>query len=186
MPPGQAEALSRSLRSQRLKWAWLLAIPFFFFSHATPKTLLAGAALSLLGLLLRGLAAGSILKDQTLATTGIYGRVRHPLYMGSFLIGMGLSLASGVWWIPLFVLLLFLWVYGLAIRAEETRLELQFGEEYLTYRKRVRAFFPNLGSPREGTVAGAFRSYLYLRNKEWQAALGVAAALLLIWLKTVI
>jgi hypothetical protein len=186
MPPGQAEALSRSLRSQRLKWAWFLAIPFLFFSHATPKTLLAGAALSLLGLLLRGLAAGSILKDQTLATTGIYGRVRHPLYMGSSLIGMGLSLASGVWWIPLFVLLLFLWVYGLAIRAEETRLELQFGAEYLTYRNRVRAFFPDLGSPKEGAVAGAFRSYLYLRNKEWQAALGVAAALLLIWLKTVI
>ena len=65
--PGQApEALSRSLRSQRLKWAWLLVIPFLFFSHATPKTLLAGAALSLLGLLLRGLAAGTILKDQTI------------------------------------------------------------------------------------------------------------------------
>lgn len=186
MPPKTAEVLPRSFRTQRLKWAWFLLLPFLLLSQPTPKALLLGGALSLVGLLLRGLAAGSILKDQLLATSGVYAWVRHPLYAGSLLVGGGLSLASGAWWIPLVFLFLFLGVYGLTLSAEEKRLEIRFGEEYLVYRRRVGAFFPNFRSHRGGAVEPLFRSHLYLRNKEWQAALGVASAFLLLWLRMVV
>ena len=51
--------------------------------------LLLGTPLSVLGLLVRGWAAGSIDKDQELTTSGPYAYLRNPLYLGTFLIGTG-------------------------------------------------------------------------------------------------
>ena len=124
---------------------------------------------------------------------GPYAHLRHPLYLGSFFTGLGLALAGGRWFFPPVFLLLFIWVYGRAIRAEDRTMETLFGDSYRRYRREVPAFVPRLrrhkvsvgGAVGDGgsvSVSGPGLG-LYLRNKEWQAALGTAAGFGLLWAK---
>ena len=172
-----------SFRSQRLRMTWLLVFPFLFLSRPSPRVLLVGALISLAGLLLRGLAAGFIHKDRELATGGPYSRLRHPLYVGSFLLGLGLALAGGRWWLPVIFSGLFIWLYGRAVGAEEKELELRFGEPYEAYRGQVSALIPRLGRSHTHTSSLGFRFWLYRRNKEWQAALGALVGYGLLWVR---
>jgi protein-S-isoprenylcysteine O-methyltransferase Ste14 len=172
-----------TLRTQRLKLVWLLAIPFLLLSTPSALTLLVGAVVSFPGLLLRGLAAGSIHKDQELATGGPYRHLRHPLYLGSFLLGLGLALAGGRWWFPFLFSCLYFFLYRRTIRAEEVGLESLFGEEYVAYRESVPAFVPRPRGHDPPTSSPGFRHRLYRRNKEWQAAAGAAVGFGLLWVR---
>jgi protein-S-isoprenylcysteine O-methyltransferase Ste14 len=94
-----------------------------------------------LGRRFSGLVA--IQSGHTLATTGIYGTIRHPSYLGAlvFLLGWALAFRSGVG-----VLLTALTVAPLVarIRAEETLLRAEFGAEYDAYRARTSRLIPGL------------------------------------------
>lgn len=78
-------------------------------------------AVSFVGLIIRITTVGYVpgctsvreTKEQvaeTLNTTGIYSIVRHPLYLGNFIIWFGLSLILFKWWFTLIVCLV-CWVY---------------------------------------------------------------------------
>lgn len=83
-----------------------------------------------------------------LVTDGLYGYVRHPLYLGSFLLGTGLCLILGDA-VLLGVFLVFFWVsHGLVIRREEADLESLFADRYRTYRREVPALLPRLALPK--------------------------------------
>lgn len=115
-----------------------------------------------------------------MAVGGPYSLVRHPLYVGSFLVGTGLAWASGQWWLLLLFFVFFAWLYGTTISREEAKLEGLFGDEYLDYRRRVPPLLPRIsgrptGPDPEGTGVEGFRPWLYWRNKEWQAAAGTLA-----------
>jgi protein-S-isoprenylcysteine O-methyltransferase Ste14 len=170
-----------TLRTQRLRLVWLLALPFLYMSLPHPRTLLLGLPFSLSGILLRSWAAGSIQKDRELATGGPYGHLRHPLYLGSFLLGFGLSLAGGRWWFPLLFSALFIWVYRRTVLAEEAELTRRFGEGHESYLRQVPSFLPSFGG-HEAPGPG-FSFPLYRRNKEWQAALGALVGYGLLWMR---
>ena len=76
-----------------------------------------------------------------LVKIGIYNYIRHPQYIGFFLITLGMMLE---WFtlplIILYVLLLFLY-YRLA-KKEENDMEKEFGKEYTEYKKRTKMFIP--------------------------------------------
>jgi len=163
--------------------AWFLALPFLYLSRPSPRTLLLGALISLFGLLLRALAAGSIHKDRELATGGPYSRLRHPLYLGSFLLGLGLALAGGRGWFPILFLGLFVWIYRRTIQAEEAELMLRFGEDFVSYRRQVPAFAPRFRPFVPPNPSPGFRFWLYRRNKEWQAALGALVGYGILWVR---
>ena len=129
------------------------------------------------------MAAGSIHKDRELARTGIYGTIRHPLYLGSFFLGLGLTVAGGSGWIVLLFLVLFVLVYRRTIRVEEGELARRFGSAWEAYRRRVPPFVPLPGRRSPPSSNGSFRSTLYLRNKEWQASLGALVGFALLWVK---
>jgi hypothetical protein len=172
-------------RGFRTKSAWLVALPFLALARPTASALMAGAVLAVLGLLLRGWSAGTIRKDEALATTGPYAHLRHPLYVGSFLIGIGLGIAGGHWLWPLLVSAYFAALYRRTVVEEGERLTTLFGERYLTYAASVPAVVPRLRPRRGGEKAsspssGGFTWRRYLRNREWEALLGVAAALALL------
>jgi hypothetical protein len=186
MAPNPGDPRRPGLRTQRLKFVWLLAVPFFFFALPTPGALMAGSGVALLGLALRALAAGTIEKDRTLAKGGIYGHFRHPLYVGSFLAGSGLALGGGRWWFLPTFMALFLLIYGRTIRGEERELEALFGGDYEEYRRGVPAFFPRVVPGLPSRHGKGFRFSLYLRNKEWEAALGVAGGFALLWIRMVV
>ncbi len=94
-----------------------------------------------LGYRFSGLVA--IQPGHTLVTSGVYGVIRHPSYLGMFInaLGWGLAFRSGVG-----VLLAALMVPPLLarIRAEETLLRSQFGVEYDAFRARTSKLIPGL------------------------------------------
>ncbi len=69
-------------------------------------------------------------KAHTLNTTGMYSIVSHPLYLGNFLIWLGVALFAHTWWFVLIVILAF-WIYYERIMfAEEEFLRTRFGAEF--------------------------------------------------------
>lgn len=94
-----------------------------------------------LGRRFSGLVA--IQPEHRLVTTGIYGVIRHPSYLGLLVnaLGWGLAFRSGVG----VVLTALLIVPVLArMRAEEALLEQHFGEEYEAYRARTSRLIPGI------------------------------------------
>jgi protein-S-isoprenylcysteine O-methyltransferase Ste14 len=75
-----------------------------------------------------------------LVTGGIYGYVRHPMYLAVLLCAVAASLAYGVAWKWLLTALLAL-LLGVKWQREE-RLLLQRFEQYAAYRERTRAIVP--------------------------------------------
>lgn len=180
--------MALTLRKQRLRLTWLLAVPFVLLARPTPGSLLVGIALALPGLVFRALAAARIHKDRVLATRGPYAHLRHPLYLGSFLVGLGLVVAGGRWLFPPLFVVGFLWLYRRTIEAEERALEERFGEAWRVYRDTVPFLLPRLRGWRNGPLPAETREpalrpglALYLRNREWEAALGTGAGFALLW-----
>jgi protein-S-isoprenylcysteine O-methyltransferase Ste14 len=82
-------------------------------------------------------------KGERLVIEGVYSHIRHPQYVGLFLITIGFliqwpSLTTLIMW----PILIFAY-YRLALR-EEKEVEMQFGREFLDYKRRVPAFIPKL------------------------------------------
>lgn len=166
-----------SSRRVRLGAAWLLILPFLWFARPTGRSLWIGGVLAAVGLCIRALSAGHIHKERVLTTTGPYAHTRNPLYLGTLLLGLGVTAAGGRWiWVGLFVA--FFWVvYGRTIRAEADKLQGLFGDAYAQYAQAVPLFVPRLTPYREpgtGCPAG-FSPARYRRNREYQALLGALA-----------
>jgi len=104
---------------------------------------LAASGFGMIAMGTRRFAAAGTNIPPTLPTTalvvdGIYGRTRNPLYLGTTLIYLGLSVAAGsLWAIRLVVPLL--WVINVGVvKREERYLERKFGDAYRDYKARVR------------------------------------------------
>lgn len=100
--------------------------------------------LILAGTFVRFVSLGTIFKNETLATKGIYSRCRHPLYLGSSLLFVGLGLILNdadyaFWYVGLPYIMVF---FGIAIRKEERFLREKFGEEFDQYKKSTPALLP--------------------------------------------
>ncbi len=81
---------------------------------------------------------------QSLNTTGIYSLVRHPLYLGNFLMYLGISmLTCSTAFVSVFVLVY--WIYYERIMyCEEQFLQRKFGEAFLSWASQTPAFIPRL------------------------------------------
>jgi protein-S-isoprenylcysteine O-methyltransferase Ste14 len=159
----------------RVPLGFLLGVAYLIFSQPTPKLLVVGSALALAGILVRAWAAGCLDKNQSLATGGPYAHTRNPLYLGSLMMGAGFAVAGGSWILGVALIVLFLLVYWPVMRREEAYLGQQFGEVFARYSSAVPFFFPALG-PRIAS-GGPFQWKQYRKNREYQAALGCAAAI---------
>jgi protein-S-isoprenylcysteine O-methyltransferase Ste14 len=158
---------------------------FLFFARPTPRALLIGAAVSILGLALRAWAAGHIRKNAELATSGPYAFTRNPLYLGSFLLGLGFTIASGQLLLGLLFAGLFLGIYLPVMRVEASTMAQLFGSRYEAYKRSVPLFFPRITPFRESESARTrFDGTLYLRYREYRAALGLVVAWGLLLIKT--
>ena len=78
----------------------------------------------------------------TLNVSGMYSQVRHPLYLGNFLITLGIVMFVEVWWFVLIYMLAF-WIYYERIMfAEEEYISGKFGETYSEWSEKTPAFIP--------------------------------------------
>jgi protein-S-isoprenylcysteine O-methyltransferase Ste14 len=82
-------------------------------------------------------------KKPKLVTTGLFGRVRHPMYMTAFLMGIAMFLATG-YTLVLIASVVWLVVMRFYTDVEEKVLIEEFGKQYEEYRKRVPRFVPRL------------------------------------------
>lgn len=169
--------MALSLRKLRLRAVWLLIIPFLWLARPTPALLVAGGGLATVGLLIRGWAAGLLRKEQVLATDGPYAHTRNPLYLGSFFLGLGVTLAGGQWYFVVIFVAFFLGIYGRTMRSEAELLEGLFGDAYRHYAGNVPLLFPRLTPYRapEAAEPGAFTFERYRGNREYEALLGAIA-----------
>ena len=169
------EKKKRLLQRIRVPLGFALAILLILLARPTLFSLAIGGMIALIGLLIRAWAAGHIRKFETLATTGPYSFTRNPLYFGSFLLAAGFAVAAGVWWLALTVAMLYLSIYYPVMRVEEGDLRSKFGGEFEMFAANVPPFFPRL-TPWRKMDAG-FDFQLYLKHREYEAAIGASAAL---------
>jgi protein-S-isoprenylcysteine O-methyltransferase Ste14 len=167
----------------RVPLGFLCGALFLLFAKPRPATLIAGAIISLSGLLLRAWAAGHIRKNSALATSGPYAFTRNPLYLGSFLLGVGFTIGSGRWQLGIPFALLFFGIYLPVMRVESATMTQLFGDSFLHYARAVPLFYPRLTPYRSGDVRAEFDTSLYMRYREYRAALGLLIAWGLLVLK---
>ena len=124
--------------------------------------------------------SGRNTKEQRAAvlnTLGTYSVVRHPLYLGNFLIIFGLLLSTGLWHITLIGALAFALYYERIMMAEEAFLLSRFGEDYLRWSKMTPAFFPRFARWRKPTLGFSWRMVLRREISTW---LGFVSAALFV------
>jgi len=148
------DKLVHDLRHRRYRFRQFVGILFLFVLTAVGEPLAAwfwaGVVAAALGMLVRWWASGHVRKDKQLATTGPYGYVRHPLYVGNHLITLGFCLASGLWWSFLAWGLIALVFYPGTIAHEDEVLHRLFGSDWEAWRARTRALIPRLSPYRPG------------------------------------
>jgi protein-S-isoprenylcysteine O-methyltransferase Ste14 len=156
----------------RVPLGFACALVFLYFARPTTWTLIAGAAIALPGLFLRAWASGHLRKNEALATTGPYAYTRNPLYLGSFLIGLGFTIAAGQVLLVIIFIAMILGIYLPVMRVESATLASLFGKKYERYAKEVPLLFPRF-SPYRRTSDAGFDRNLYFRYREYRAAIGV-------------
>lgn len=161
----------RLLQRFRVPLGFLLSAVFLITARPTWLTLAIGGAVALTGLLIRAWAAGHIHKYERLAVTGPYSHTRNPLYLGSFILAVGFTVAGNVWWLSLVTAALFLGIYWPVMRVEEEDLRERHGADFEEFAANVPLFLPRLTPWKKGDSGFDFQ--LYLKHREYQAALGL-------------
>ena len=162
-------------RKVRLRIGFLFGIAYLVFARPTAGGLLLGLPVALSGLMIRGWAAGHIVKDARLTTSGPYAHTRNPLYFGSFLLAAGFAVAAH-WSLLLVVIALFIFIYGPTIALERNEISSRFPAEYASYEANVPAFVPRFTPWYGQTSEDSFSFSRYMRQREWQAGLAFVAA----------
>lgn len=160
----------------------------FLFATPTPVLFAVGAALAVLGELLRIWACGHLRKNQRVVKTGPYAHVKNPLYLGTCLILLGVVLAAStpdrgsasryllLLFLPFALGVFFFYYLPYKFRVEGDRLRRRFGPEWDEYDRRVPDFlpspFPRVAEP------GRWDAGLVVENSE----VGMAILILLAFL----
>ena len=147
------------------------SIVAIWLAQPTRQSITVGAAIALVGEALRIWAAGHLEKGREVTASGPYRMTRHPLYVGSTVIGIGVAVASASRIVAVLVAAYLALTLSAAIRTEEADLTSKFGSRYPQYR--------------EGLAPAANRRFSVQRafaNREYRAVAGLALALaLLAW-----
>ena len=109
----------------------ILVSVFCFFTPLEPILLYqieVGYVIAIIGLTIRLIASGYVLKNKELSTTGPYSYVRHPLYTGNLILLIGLAIINGLWWSFLIGFLFAIFYYPTAIEYEYHKAVTDFAE----------------------------------------------------------
>jgi protein-S-isoprenylcysteine O-methyltransferase Ste14 len=158
---------------------FILAIPVIYFTDITnlsePAILvftMLAIALSLAGFIVRAITIGSTPAGtsgrntregqvaEQLNTTGIYSVVRHPLYLGNYLMWIGIVAFTYNIYFVIIISLAYWLYYERIMFAEERFLEKKFGQDYLDWSLKAPAFVPAFGKYRKSTMVLSLKSVL--------------------------
>jgi protein-S-isoprenylcysteine O-methyltransferase Ste14 len=156
----------------RVPVGFVLLVTFAWLARPSQTSIQIGIPIAILGLLLRGWAAGHLAKNQELAMSGPFAYLRNPLYLGTLIAAAGLIAAARSFWLVIVFAGGFVIVYLPAIELEEQHLRTLF-PDYAPYAARVDRFLPL------GRWQGPRRHFswsLYRRNEEYKALAGFLIA----------
>ena len=157
---------------------FFIAIPFIFLTDYSDITdakekiyTIISVLLSSLGFLIRFYTIGTTPKGtsgrntkeqvaEVLNSTGIYAIVRHPLYLGNYLIWIGIATFVFNPFFFLLVSLLFFIYYERIMFAEERFLEKKFREEYLNWANKIPAFIPDFSLYKKSLIPFSIKTVL--------------------------
>jgi len=143
-----------------------------WLARPTSESLAAGFAVAAAGEGLRIWAAGHLDKGREVTMSGPYRFTRHPLYLGSTIMGVGLAVAAHSVAVAALVLGYLGVTLAAAISREEAHLTEKFGAVYPAYR--------------EGVARGDARRFSVGRvveNREYRALVGLVVAFALLALR---
>lgn len=169
---GRAPSSPRAgLARWRVPLGFAAALLVLWLARPTPHTLQIGLPIAVLGQLLRIWAAGHLEKSREVTSSGPYRFTRHPLYLGSSVMGAGLAVAANHWAVAVLILGYLVTTLRIAIRTEEAYLRATFGDAYDRY---AVGTLP--------TVSRRFSLERAWRNKEYRAPIGlVLLGVFLFW-----
>jgi protein-S-isoprenylcysteine O-methyltransferase Ste14 len=150
----------------RVPLGFAFGLVVLWLARPTPRTLAVGAVVAVTGELVRIWAAGHLEKGREVTSSGPYALTRHPLYLGSTLIGVGLVIAAADVWVAIVVLGYLVVTYTAAIRTEEAHLTEKFGAAYPQYRA------GQMSVKRPFSLERALKT-----NREYRAVIGVLVVL---------
>ncbi len=158
---------------------WLLAIPVIYFTDAyfmdpALKTgiLIFAILCSVAGFVVRAITIGTTPAGtsgrntregqvaEALNTTGIYSTIRHPLYLGNYLMWIGIVIYTFNIYFVIIVSLAYWLYYERIMFAEERFLEKKFGRAYLDWSLTALAFIPALRNYKKSNIPFSFKSVL--------------------------
>ena len=181
------------LAKPRFLIVYVLAVCFFLIARITEVHLRWGIFFVVLGESLRFWANGYVghvkvnrtaetgknPKAGQLVTAGPYAFVRNPLYLGSFIIGLGFCVIVGQIWFLVAALGTFLIVYRRKIVEEEDVLFHEWGEAFKRYQDAVPRLFPTWKRYHEAQGKWSWRGIA--ASKEWKTVLWAAVFMILIY-----
>jgi len=115
-------------------------------------------------------------------SSGPFGFVRNPLYLGNIALWVGFAVSARLLWLAPVIVVLLGFEYHAIVRWEEGLLEARSGDEYRTYAARVPRWFPALGSRPSERRAGSFSWHDTLFS-ERGTLIAIASGYVVLWLK---
>jgi protein-S-isoprenylcysteine O-methyltransferase Ste14 len=163
----------RRIARLRVTIGFIAGIVVLWFAEPSPRSLAIGAVVAAAGEAVRVWASGHLEKGREVTMSGPYAFTRHPLYLGSSLIGIGLAIGAANIVAAVLVLAYLGITLTAAIRTEEAHLTAKFGEAYPAYR-----------DGRAGGERRHFSAARVMRNREYRALLGLVFVLIVLGWKT--
>ncbi|MEW6127623.1 MAG: isoprenylcysteine carboxylmethyltransferase family protein [Acidobacteriota bacterium] len=179
----------RLAQKLRVTLGFVIVPLLFIAARPTLGGLIIGFLISVLGLGIRAWASGFLKKNQELTVSGPYAFTRNPLYLGTFIMAMGIALSTNSLWFIAVFLGLYLLIYIPVMLAEAETLNNLFPADYASYRSRVPMFLPRLTPFRKSPVRegeSGFSLQQYKKHREYRAALGVVVVYGLLAVKMVL
>jgi protein-S-isoprenylcysteine O-methyltransferase Ste14 len=178
------------LQQLRVPLGFAFGLVFLVMARPAPEYLYPGLALAVAGIAMRIWASGHLVKGRELATGGPYSRTRNPLYFGSFLMGIGFSVAAAQPILVALFLILFPSIYIPVIKREEQELLTSFGPRFAVYRESVPLFFPvplkrsHLKAQRLSPEKGNFLWARVIINREYKTVAGFVGLALFMFFRS--
>ena len=161
------------MRRWRVPLGFVCGAIAFWLARPTPLSVLAGMTVAALGEVIRLWAAGHLDKGREITRSGPYRHVRHPLYAGSAIMGIGFMVAARTFSAAAVVSLYLIVALMSTARAEEAALDARFGGAYSAYR--------------DGRAAPSDRPFSLARvkaNREYRAVIGLVVGCGLLYLRS--
>lgn len=164
--------LAVALARRRVALGFITAAAVVILAQPTWASWLAGFAVALAGEAIRVWAAGHLEKGREVTRSGPYRFTRHPLYVGSSIIALGVVVASWSVVVAVLAAVYMIATITAAIRVEEAFLRVAFGATYDEYR-----------TARGERMERRFSFARAARNREYRAMTGLIAGFALLALK---